>query len=68
MAVCSIKCIDLTTEAIKILVVHISDNRENIREKISLICKTFQIYGDINRLTYAHGLNDYMMISFMNGN
>ena len=51
MAVCGIKCIDLTTEAIKILVVHISDNRENIREKISLICKTFQIYGDINMLT-----------------
>ena len=45
MAVCDIKCIDLTTETIKILGVHFSYNQklktQKILRKASLICKMF---------------------------
>ena len=45
MAVCGIKCIDLTTETIKILGVHFSYKQKLKHKKISwkasLICKMF---------------------------
>ena len=50
MALCGIKCIDLTTETIKILVVHFSYNhklqiRKNFVKSItnSVICKKFKL-------------------------
>ena len=50
MAVCDIKCFDLTIETIKILGVHFSYNQKFKTKqnswKASLLCKIFSIYGE----------------------
>ena len=51
IAVCGIKCIDLTTETIRILGVHFSYNQKLKTQKknssmASLICRMFRIYGE----------------------